>query len=95
MISRRRFLEVGGVTAGASLALNPLLASAHAAKSDDTSLPASLARLKSRKSEASPITREERHERQERARKLMSENSLDAILLMEGTSLKYFTGIRW
>ena len=24
MISRRRFLEVGGVTAGASLALNPL-----------------------------------------------------------------------
>jgi Xaa-Pro dipeptidase len=25
----------------------------------------------------------------------MTENSLDAILLMEGTSLKYFTGIRW
>jgi Xaa-Pro dipeptidase len=95
MISRRRFLEVGGVTAGASLALNPLSASAHAAKSDDSSLPASLARLKSRKGEASSITREERHERQERARKLMNENALDAILLMEGTSLKYFTGIRW
>lgn len=63
-------------------------------------------RLKSRKSEAVPITREERHERQERARKLMSENALDAIVLMggaetpgnendEGTSLRYFTGIRW
>ncbi len=25
----------------------------------------------------------------------MSENSLDAIVLMEGTSLRYFTGIRW
>jgi Xaa-Pro dipeptidase len=25
----------------------------------------------------------------------MTENELDAILLMEGTSLKYFTGIRW
>ena len=25
----------------------------------------------------------------------MTENALDAILLMEGTSLKYFTGIRW
>ncbi len=25
----------------------------------------------------------------------MSENGLDAIVLMEGTSLKYFTGIRW
>jgi Xaa-Pro dipeptidase len=51
--------------------------------------------LQSRKSEAVPITREERQGRQERARKLMSENSLDAIVLMEGTSLKYFTGIRW
>ena len=64
-------------------------------KPDDSSLPPSLARLKSRKSEAVPISREERHERQERSRKLMSENALDGIVLMEGTSLKYFTGIRW
>jgi Xaa-Pro dipeptidase len=62
---------------------------------DDASLPPSLAQLRSRKGEATPITREERHERQERARQLMSENALDAILLMEGTSLRYFTGIRW
>src|SRR5205807_3662156 len=59
------------------------------------SLPPSLARLKSRKSEATPITREEWHERQERSRQLMSQNALDAIVLMEGTSLKHFTGIRW
>jgi Xaa-Pro dipeptidase len=26
---------------------------------------------------------------------LMSENALDAILMMEGTSLRYFTGMRW
>src|SRR2546430_11440528 len=95
MISRRRCLEVGGVPAATSLALNPLLASPRAQRNDDSSLRPSLARLKSRKGEASPITCEERNERQERARKLMSENSLDAILLMEGTSLKYFTGIRW
>ncbi len=25
----------------------------------------------------------------------MSENALDAIVLMEGTSLKYFSGIHW
>jgi Xaa-Pro dipeptidase len=62
---------------------------------DSSSLPQSIARLKSRKSEAAPITRDERYERQERARKLMSENSLDAIVLMEGTSLRYFTGVRW
>jgi Xaa-Pro dipeptidase len=51
--------------------------------------------LKSRKSEATPISRDERQERQARARKLMSENAIDAIVLMEGTSLRYFTGIRW
>src|SRR6202035_726797 len=61
----------------------------------ESSLPPSLAKLKSRKSEATPISRDERHERQERARKLMSDNALDAIVLMEGTSLRYFTGIRW
>src|ERR1700691_296387 len=64
-------------------------------KSGDSTLPPSLARLSSRKNEATPITREERHERQEHARKLMSENGLDGVMLMEGTSLRYFTGIRW
>ncbi len=92
MISRRRFLEVGGV---AAMAARPILATARAANLDDAFLPPSLAGLKSRKSEATPITRQERHERQERARKLMSENALDAIVLMAGTSLQYFTGIRW
>ena len=76
MISRRRFLEVGGV---AAMAARPILATARAANLDDSSLPPSLTGLKSRKSEATPITRQERHDRQERARKLMSENALDAI----------------
>jgi Xaa-Pro dipeptidase len=95
MISRRRFLELGGVTAGIGIAAQtPLLASPVLA-AEDASLPPSIAQLKSRKAEASPITREEREHRQEHARQLMGENSLDAILLMEGTSLRYFTGIRW
>ncbi len=100
MISRRHFLEVGGVTAGAAalshrLLTHRLLASDAKANSDNSSLPPSLARLQSRKGEAVPISRDERRERQERARKLIGENSLDAIVLMEGTSLRYFTGIRW
>ena len=93
MISRRRFLEVGGITAG--MAASRGLVTAAAAQEADASMPASLAKLQSRKSEATPISRDERHERQERARQLMSENGLDAILLMEGTSLRYFSGIRW
>ena len=90
MISRRGFLQAGAV-AGVATASSRLIASSHT----NPSLPPSLARLKSRKSEATPITREEREERQARARVLMSENELDAIVLMEGSSLKYFTGIRW
>jgi Xaa-Pro dipeptidase len=97
MISRRRFLEAGSVAAGVTAVARPLLAFGATAdeKSGDSTLPPSLARLSSRKNEASPITREERQERQERARKLMGENGLDGIVLMEGTSLRYFTGIRW
>jgi len=89
MISRRRFLEVGGVSAGA-LASQSLALPAAAEEA-----PPAIARLKSRKAEAQPITREEREHRQERARQLMIDNRLDAIVLMEGTSLRYFTGIGW
>src|SRR2546423_12605459 len=94
MLSRRRFLRTGGV-AGAAIAAHQLTTPALGQDSADAALPASLSRLKSRKAEPKPITREERAERQERARHLMTENHLDAILLMEGTSLRYFTGIRW
>ncbi len=62
---------------------------------DRASLPFAVAQLKSRKSEAVPISREERAARLERARALMSQNKVDAIVLMAGTSLNYFTGIRW
>ncbi len=97
MISRRRFLEAGSVAAGVTAVARPLLAFGATAdeKSGSSTLPTSVARLSSRKDEATPTSREERQERQERARKLMGENGLDGIVLMEGTSLRYFTGIRW
>src|SRR5579864_537837 len=92
MISRRRFLGVASAAAG--FAASPSSANA-AADKKQSSLPPSIARLKSRKSEATPITRAEREQRLERALQLMRENSLDAMVLMPGTSLNYFTGIHW
>ncbi len=47
------------------------------------------------KSQAKPITVEERRQRIERARQFMADNKLDAILLPGGTSLVYFSDIRW
>ncbi len=91
MISRRRFMEVGGLTAAIAATSHLLVAS----PADDAPLPPSLAKLRSRKNEAVPITIDERRERQERARKLMRDNALEAIVLMAGTSLQYFSGIRW
>ena len=95
MISRREFFRIGGATAGVAAVSRSLAAFAESQKTEDQPLPRSLARLQSRKSEAVPITRQERAARLERARALMSDNALDAILLMEGSSLEYFTGIHW
>jgi len=92
MFSRRRFIQVSGVAAGAGL--SPATAACQDRRNEAV-LPPSIARLQSRKSEAKPITVEERQARQEKARRLMSENFLDAIIMTEGTSLRYFTGIHW
>jgi Xaa-Pro dipeptidase len=92
MISRRRFLKTSGLAAGVAAAPYSAYASE---KSSDSTLPPSVSQLKSRKNEATPISLAERAARQEQARKLMIQNSIDAIFLMSGTSLNYFTGIRW
>src|SRR5271157_1296748 len=91
MVSRRRFLQSSSLAAGVSIALPAL---AHATP-DNKSLPPAIAALQSLKAEAKPITVEERAARQEKARRMMIDNNLSAILLTQGTSLAYFTGIRW
>ena len=51
--------------------------------------------LKDRRAEAVPITLAERERRLERARALLAENKLQALVVCTGTSLRYFTGLRW
>jgi len=92
MVSRRRFLQLGSVAATATLAGS---ASGESADSKCPSVPPSIASLKSRKDEARPITTAERTERQQRARQLMQQNGIGAIVLTEGSSLTYFTGVKW
>ena len=82
MLSRRRLMQLG-LSTGAALTLP--------ASAEDSPI----AKLQSMKSKAIPITPAERQARQERARRLMQQHQLDAILLMAGTSLRYFSGIEW
>ena len=60
-----------------------------------TPLPPSIAALTSMRSQVRPITADERRARVERARKLMTEQKINGLMLCGGSSLEYFTNIRW
>jgi Xaa-Pro dipeptidase len=91
MISRRHFVQLGSMS-GAVLGVSSI---AGGVEESHSALPPSISALKSMKEQAKPITVEERRSRQEKARHLMESNHIDALLLMEGTSLNFFTGIDW
>lgn len=58
-------------------------------------MPPAIAALSNRRAEASPITLAEREKRVERARELLAQNQTDALVITTGSSLTYFTGMRW
>jgi Xaa-Pro dipeptidase len=94
MLSRRSFMWLTGAAAG----LSATRLSAQRGRGAATSagpLPPSIAALTSMRAGATPITVEERRARIERAKKIMAEQNIDAIILAGGTSLLYFTGMRW
>ena len=93
MISRRHFLGASSAAAaGAALATQGEL---FGAETTPQSMPPSIARLTSWSDRARPITTAEREARVEKARRLMRANDLDAVFLTGGTSMVYFTNIRW
>ena len=91
--SRRSFLQNAGLATTVALA-QPSMAFAIDGEGK-AKQPEAIAKLKSRKAEAQPITTAEREQRMERARQLMAENKIDAIMVTGGTSLVYFTNIHW
>ena len=61
----------------------------------DAGSPDAIASVVQATSGAPPITDAERHARVEKARRLMTDNGIAAIFLEGGTSMFYFTGVRW
>ncbi len=95
-ISRRRFGGSLAALVGAG-ALTPrgLLARAGTPAADPCALPASIRALHAMTDDIRPIGDDERRTRLARARRLMADQGIGAIVLEPGPSLSYFTGMRW
>ncbi len=93
--SRREFLQSGAAFSLAGLATLPKATTNPANEADV--LPEAFSALKPLGSRVHPITAEEYRGRLQYAQKLMTElePKYDALFVAPGTSLCYFTGIRW
>jgi Xaa-Pro dipeptidase len=100
-MNRRAFMRwsaAAGVGAGAvacapSGAPEATKTPAKAAGADE--VPSSITALKPMTDGVTPIADEERLARIEKARKLMSDHRIDALVLEPGSSLFYYTGVKW
>jgi len=92
MLSRRRLL-FSAAAAAPTLALQAQ--QNHTDNGAGSALPAPIIALKDRRKEIVPITVTERAARLVRARELMVENKVDAIVITTGASLVYYTGANW
>jgi Xaa-Pro dipeptidase len=90
-MTRRSFLSLATLLAGPSA----IRLQRRGPTSEAPAPPSSVAALTSMRDQARPITSEERRLRVERARTLMADEKIDALILSGGTSLVYFTNIRW
>ena len=88
-ISRRTFIHTSAFAAGACAL--PSSVEAQATRSTHSAIAA----LKPFPGKATPIADDERRARIEKARRLMVENGMGAIVLEPGTSMNYFVNVRW
>ena len=99
MLSRRRFVLTAAASASALSLPHKSEAQSKAAPTaatiESTNLPAPILALSDHTRFVHPITVDERNARLDRARELMTEYGLNAILITTGASLFYFTGAHW
>lgn len=94
MTTRRTFLSTSAASA-AALALPACAREAVVVDASDEKMPPAIRALTPMKDGVTPISIDERRARIEKARALMTANKIDALMLTGGTSMDYFTGIRW
>jgi Xaa-Pro dipeptidase len=92
-LSRRQFAQVSSASLAALAAVRPLQAAG--ADFQNADVPAPIRALKPYPGKAAPISDAERQTRIEKARRLMAENGMSAIILEPGTTMAYFADVRW
>jgi Xaa-Pro dipeptidase len=81
--------------AAAAASVRPLAAQRGQRGQDAGPLPDSIRSLQPLPGSAAPITGQERLARIDKARRLMAEHGIGAIVLETGTSMTYFANVRW
>ncbi len=94
-MTTRRSLIGAGAAAVAGFAIGSRRLAATESEQPPSDLPPAIAALTSMSGQVQPISVDERRARLEKARGLMRANGIDALMLTGGTSMEYFTGIRW
>ncbi len=101
---RRDFLRLSAALAGTALLSNaaPVLGAPTAIDAESADLdffqrdlPESIRKLRKMTEGIAAISLDERQARIEKARRLMRENKIDAIYIEPGSSMSYYTGMRW
>jgi Xaa-Pro dipeptidase len=88
---RRYFLRLSAGLVGAAVFSEEIV---HAS-AQQREIPAAIGKLKKMTDGIQPITLNERRERIANAQRLMKQNRIAAIFLEPGSSMFYFTGMRW
>ncbi|MFN2530875.1 MAG: M24 family metallopeptidase [Pyrinomonadaceae bacterium] len=88
---RRDFLRLSGAFAG-SVLVAPAVVTANA---ETQNTPDAIRKLHRMTDGVVPISIDERKARIEKARRLMRENRIDAMFIEPGSTMLYFTGMRW
>src|SRR6185436_8267309 len=94
---KRDFLRASAGLAGAML-LGGYTNSLHADEPEleqQGSVPEPISKLRRMTDGIVPITLDERRQRIEKARRLMNEHRIDAMYVEPGSSMFYYTGMRW
>ena len=95
-MDRRRFTGIfAGLLAGAATPAARRAAAAPAQVPDACDVPVPIRNLRPMTGAIAPISAAERQARIERARSLMHEAGIDALVLEPGSSLTYFSAVRW